>query len=262
MLSYTFMQHALIAGLFIATTAAFVGSFIVLRRYSLIAETVAHAALLGVAVALFTQSQPLYMSIIFALLSSWIIEWLRMRFNLYSDAILSIFLSGSLALAVLVISKAHTSGSSLFSYLFGSILSISSLELYLIAGVSSVSILLLALFRRQLYFVAFNEEIAKSSGLNVTFYNFLLISIASLMVALSLRIVGSLLIGALLVMPVLSALQFAFSFSKTILLALFISIVAVLTGLSLSYYYDLPSGAAIVVVLLIIFIISLLSRRD
>lgn len=262
MLSYTFMQYAFIAGLFIAVASAYVGSFIVLRRYSLIAESVAHAALLGVAVALFTHTKPLYISIIFALLSSWSIEWLRMRFNLYSDAVLSIFLSGSLALAVIAISKTEASGSSLFSYLFGSILSISSGELYLICISSAVSIALLTLFRRQLYFVAFNEEIAKSSGLNIAFYNFLLISIASLMVALSLRIVGSLLIGALLIMPVMSALQFSFSFSRTIVLALFIAIIGAISGLTLSYYFDLPSGASIVVVLLLLFILSLLSRRD
>ncbi len=261
MFEYQFMINAFLAGSIIAILAAISGSFVVLKRYSLLAESLAHSALVGVAIALLTDSSPLVVALIVTVLSAWVIEYLRSFYHIYSDAILAIFLSGSLALAIIIVSLSGSFNSSLFSYLFGSILSIDMTQVWILSGAGVISLALFALFYRELYFIAFDEEVAKSSGIKVVWLNFLLVTITAVIIALSIRIVGTLLIGALMVIPVVSALRFKQSFFKTVLLALLFALGSTLAGLSISYYLSLPSGAAIVACTLIVFIISLVVNR-
>ena len=258
---YDFMQRAFIAGMIVAVIASIGGSFVVLKRYSLIAETLAHSALVGVAIGLVAGVSPIAVAVGFALISAWSIEYLRSYFNIYSDSILAIFLSGSLALAILIVSLAGAFNTSLFGYLFGSILSVSTEELWVMGGAGMVALLLLLGFYKEFYFIAFDEEVAQVSGIKVVFFNFLLITIVAVIVALSIRVVGTLLIGALMVIPTVSALQYRKGFAVTIWLALCFSLVAVIAGMFLSYYFALPSGAIIVICILLIFIISLLLNR-
>ncbi len=258
---YDFMQRAFIAGMIIAVITSIGGSFVVLKRYSLITETLAHAALVGVAIGLVAGVSPVAVAVIAALVSAWCIEYLRSRFNIYSDSILAIFLSGSLALALLIVSMAGAFNTSLFSYLFGSILSVSTQELWIMGIAGSIALILLLGFYKEFYFIAFDEEVAQVSGLKVMLFNLLLMTIVAVIIALSIRVVGTLLIGALMVIPTVSALQFRQGFGMTMWLALLFSLVAVTVGMVLSYYFALPSGAVIVLVIILIFIISLLLNR-
>ncbi len=261
MLSYDFMIRAFLAGIIIAVLAAISGSFIVLRRYSMITETLAHSALVGVAVGVIAGASPLWMAVVAALLSAWAIEYLRSNFNLYSDSVLAIILSGSLALAVIIVSLAGAFNSSLFSYLFGSILSVTEEDLVIMSTFGVVALGLLGLFYKELYFIAYDEEVARTSGIKVDLLNFLLVSIVAIIIALSIRIVGTLLIGAMMVIPTVAALQFRQGFAKTIAIALLFSLLAVIVGMSSSYFFSLPSGATIVLALLFIFIFSLVVNR-
>ena len=261
MLSYDFMIRAFLAGIIIAILAAISGSFIVLRRYSMITETLAHSALVGVAVGVIAGASPLWMAVIAALISAWTIEYLRSSFNLYSDSVLAIILSGSLALAVIIVSLAGAFNSSLFSYLFGSILSVTQEDLVTMSVFGVIALTLLAAFYRELYFIAYDEEVARTSGIKVDMLNFLLVSIVAIIIALSIRIVGTLLIGAMMVIPTVAALQFKQGFAKTILLAILFSLLAVVVGMSSSYVFSLPSGATIVLTLLFVFIFSLIVNR-
>jgi len=261
MLSYDFMIRAFLAGIIIAVLAAISGSFIVLRQYSMITETLAHSALVGVAVGVIAGASPLWMAVVAALLSAWTIEYLRSSFDLYSDSVLAIILSGSLALAVIIVSLAGAFNSSLFSYLFGSILSVTQEDLITMSLFGVIALTLLAAFYRELYFIAYDEEVARTSGIKVDLLNFLLVSIVAIIIALSIRIVGTLLIGAMMVIPTVAALQFRQGFAKTMLLALLFSLLAVIVGMSTSYVFSLPSGATIVLTLLFIFIFSLIVNR-
>ena len=261
MLEYDFMQRAFIAGILISILAATSGTFVVLKRYSMIGETLAHASLVGVAVALVAKANPLWVAVVFSLLAAWLIEMLRKHFDLYSDAVLSILLSGSLALAVVIVSVGGGFNTSLFSYLFGSILAVTQEDLYTIFIVGSVALILLVVNAKKLYFMAFDEEVAQVSGIRVGWLNFLLVSIVAVIISLSIRVVGSLLIGALMVIPVSAALQFRVGFLKTMLLAIAFSIASVIGGMSVSYYFSLPSGATIVLFVIVLFIFSLLVRR-
>jgi len=261
MFEYEFMQRAFIAGLFIAVLASISGTFIVLKRYSLMSETLAHSALVGVAVGLVAGYNPLWVAVFVAILSAWLIEYLRSTFTLYSDAILSIILSGSLALAVIIVSLGGSFNNSLFSYLFGSILSVSYQDVFTIVSFGSFSLLLLLLFSKELYFISYDEEVAQTSGIKVKFLNFLLVTVVAIIIALSIRVVGSLLIGALMVIPTAAALQYRVGFRNTMLISLFFAVVSVVLGMSISYYFSLPSGATIVLIVISLFVISLVSNK-
>lgn len=255
--SYPFMQRAFAAGLIIAILAAISGSFIVLRRYSLLSETLAHVSLVGVSVGLLIGSNPLWMAILASLIASWMIEYLRSVHHLYSDSILAIFLSGSLALAIIIVSLAGSFNASLFSYLFGSILSVTNEDLVIMGIAGTAGMALLLLFFKELYFIAFDEEVARASGIRVALLNFMLVSVIAVIIALSIRVVGTLLIGALMVIPPVAAIRFGLGFFKTMLLSIAIALVSVIIGLSASFFFSLPSGAAIVLCLLVFFIVAL-----
>ena len=258
---YEFMQRAFIAGILIATLASISGTFIVLKRYSLMSETLAHSALVGVAVGLVAGYNPLWMAVIVAVMSAWLIEYLRSSFDIYSDAILSILLSGSLAIAIIIVSLGGAFNNSLFSYLFGSILSVSSEDVVTILIFGSISLALLVAFSRELYFIAYDEEVAKTSGIRVKFLNYLLVTVVAIIIALSIRVVGSLLIGALMVIPTVAALQYRVGFLHTVLISLFIALFSVIAGMTLSFYFSLPSGATIVLCVISIFILSLVINK-
>jgi len=261
MFDYDFMQRAFVAGLFIAVLASISGNFVVLRRYSLMSETLAHSALVGVAVGLVAGYNPLWVAVIVAVSSAWLIEYLRSTFSLYSDAILAIILSGSLAMAIIIVSLGGAFNNSLFSYLFGSILSVTNEDVITIVIVGSISLLFLLLFSKELYFIAYDEEVAQTSGIKVKFLNFLLVSVVAIIIALSIRVVGSLLIGALMVIPTVAALQYRVGFRNTMILSLLFALFSVIFGMTLSYHYSLPSGATIVLSVIVIFIISLVINR-
>ncbi|OHE06471.1 metal ABC transporter permease [Sulfurimonas sp. RIFOXYB12_FULL_35_9] len=258
MFEYDFMQRAFLAGIIIAILASISGTFVVLKRYSLIGETLAHSSLLGVAVGLIAGYNPLWAAVVFAVISAWIIEYLRSAFSLYSDAVLSILLSGSLAAAVIIVSLGGAFNNSLFSYLFGSILSVTYEDVVTIAIFGTLALGTLLFFSKELYFIAYDEEVAKVSGIKVKFLNFLLVSVVAIIIALSIRVVGSLLIGALMVIPTVSALQFRVGFLKSVVISLSIALFSVILGMTLSFHFSLPSGATIVLCVLGIFILSLI----
>jgi zinc transport system permease protein len=261
MLSYEFMQRALLAGMLIALLASISGTFVVLKRYSMISETLAHSALVGVAVGLVAGYNPLWIAVLVAILSAWLIEYLRSSFSLYSDAILAILLSGSLAIAVIIVSLGGAFNNSLFSYLFGSILSVTDEDVLTILFFGTLSLALLLAFAKELYFIAYDEEVAKTSGIKVKMLNFLLVTVVAVIIALSIRVVGSLLIGALMVIPTVSALQYRVGFSNTMFLSIAFALFSVVSGMTLSFYFSLPSGATIVICVLVIFVISLMANK-
>ena len=261
MFQYDFMQRAFLAGMIIAILASVSGTFVVLKRYSMISETLAHSALVGVAVGLVAGYNPLWMAVVVAIFSAWLIEYLRSSFSLYSDAILAILLSGSLAIAVIIVSLGGAFNNSLFSYLFGSILSVSSEDVITIFIFGTVSLALLLMFSKELYFIAYDEEVAKTSGIKVKLLNYLLVTVVAIIIALSIRVVGSLLIGALMVIPTVAALQYRVGFLPTMSISLFFAILSVISGMTLSFYFSLPSGATIVICVLVLFIMSLVMNK-
>lgn len=254
---FDFMIRAFAAGIVIAVVAPLIGTFLVVRRYSLMADTLAHVSLAGVAVGLLLNVQPLAIAILANVLASVGIEKLRERRRIFGESALAFFLSTSLALAVVLISAAKSFNADLFGVLFGSISTVSIIDLYLISVLSIAVIALTIAFYKELFFVSFDEELAQANGINARAFNLLTVIMAAIIIALSIRIIGILLIGALMVIPVMTAMQFARSFKQTVLFAVLFSLIAVVSGLFTSYYINLASGGTIVIISALIFLVSL-----
>lgn len=255
-LHYSFILRGLAAGVIISLVAPLIGIFLVLRRYSLIADTLSHVSLAGVALGLLLKFNPLISAILAALLSSLAIEKLRISKKVYGESALAIFLSGSLALAIVILSLAHGFNVDLFNYLFGSIVTVKESDVIVITIVALFITLLVVAFFKELVYVTFDEEAARVSGINTYFIDLLLISLAALAVSFSIPIIGVLLISALVVVPVLSALQFKLGFKATIIWAEVISVTSVISGIFISYYLNLSSGGTIVLLTLLIFFLT------
>lgn len=251
------MIRAFEAGVIIAIVAPLIGIFLVLRRYSLIADTLSHVSLAGVAIGLLLKINPLITAVIASVLSSIAIERLRISKKVFGESALSIFLSGSLAIAIVLISLAHGFGTDLFSYLFGSITTVKQTDIYIIGILGILVLMAVIAFYKELVYVTVDEEAAKVSGIPTKLINILLIVLSAFTVALAIPIVGVLLISALIVIPVVTALQFRQSFKKTILIAEAISLFSVLSGIVLSFYLNLSTGGTIVLIGIAIFISTL-----
>jgi zinc transport system permease protein len=257
---YSFMIRGFEAGIIIAVIAPLIGIFLVLRRYSLIADTLSHVSLAGIALGLLLKINPLITAIIAAVVSSIAIERLRISKRIFGESALSIFLSGSLALAIVLISLAHGFGVDLFSYLFGSITTVKQIDVYIIASLGILVIAAIIAFYKELVYVTVDEEAAKVSGIPTKFINILLIILAAFTISLAIPIVGVLLIAALIVIPVVTALQMKRSFKQTILIAEIISVFAVISGIIASFYLNLSPGGTIVLITIAIFILTFLFK--
>jgi len=258
---YDFLLRAFAAGIIIAVIAPMIGIFLVVRRYSLLADTLAHVSLAGAAVGILTKNQPALTAMLFSVLSAFGIERLSGAKKIFGESALALFLWGGLAGAVVIIGLAKGFNVNLFGYLFGSITTVSAGDLYLVAILGAVILFITSACYKEFFFISFDEELAEVSGVNTRALNLTLLIMAAVTVSLSMRIVGVLLIGALMVIPVITAMQFNRSFRQTLFLSVFISLLSVIAGLFLSYYLDLASGGTIVLTALTIFLISLFISR-
>lgn len=259
---YHFMIRAFEAGSIVAIIAPIVGLFLILRRYSLFADTLAHVSLLGVAVAALTNTQPVLMAMIFAVLGATGIEQLNAKRKIYGESILALFLSGSLALATVLLSLARGFNANLLSFLFGSITTVQQSDLYLIGGLGIVVLATIYLVYKELFYISFDEEAAQISGLPVKAINLTLMILAAVTVSLAIRIVGVLLISALMVIPGITAMQYKQNFRRTLALSVIFSLLSVVSGLFLSFYLGLASGGVIVMIAMIFFGLSYVLKKQ
>jgi zinc transport system permease protein len=258
---YDFMVRAFIAGIIIGIVAPVIGVFLVVKGYSLLADTLSHVSLVGVATGMLFGFNPVVGALIASTIAAFGMERLRESRKIFGESVLALFLSGSFAVAVVLLGLSHGLSVDLFAYLFGSITTVSTGDLWIIGIFGLVVILTTVWLFKRFFLVSYDEELAKASGLPVTLLNIMLMILAAITVALSMRVVGILLVGALMVIPVLSAIQFGRSFLKTTLLALILSLIAVFTGLFASFYLNLPSGGTIVIFCLVLFTLILVFNR-
>ncbi len=245
-LQYGFMQRALLAGAMIGTIAPVIGVFLVLRRLSLIADTLAHVALAGVAVGLLLGTYPVAGALAAALLGAIGIERLRTAGRLSGETALAIFLSGGLAVAVVVIGLAGGFNVGLFTYLFGAITAVQPRDLWVILILGLVVLGAVAVLYKELFAITFDEEGARVQGLPVEGLNLLLTVLVAVTVVVAMRIVGILLTSALIVIPAVTALRLARNFRSALGMAVACSLVTVLAGITASFYLDIPASGAIV----------------
>jgi zinc transport system permease protein len=247
-LSYAFMQKALIAGVAVGIICSFMGTFLVLRRYSLFGDGIAHVAFGGISVGLFLGVFPLWTAFIVSILGGLGLQKLRQSTKISGDAAVAVVLSSGFAVGVILVSASGGFSVDLFSFLFGSILLISDEDLIMILTISTGVIATLILLQKQFLHLTFNEEQAKLGGLQTTLLNYAFVILAAITVVTSFRLVGMLLISALVVIPNITAMMYGKGFKKTVGISLGISVFSVISGILVSYFFNVAASGTIVII--------------
>ncbi len=260
-LEFGFMQRAFAVGAVTAVICPLIGVFLVPRRLSLIADTLAHVALAGVAVGLLLGASPILGALVVTVVGALGMERLRARGALQGDAALAVFLSGGFAFAVVLISLAQGFNADLFAILFGSILTVSPADVWLILALGAVVVTTVMLCYRRLFAITLHEDLARTSGVPVTALNFALTVLTALTTVVAMRMVGVLLVSAMIVIPTLTGFAIGTSFRRATGIAILMALASVAVGLTAAYYFRLAAGGAIVLTALCIFAAASLLRR-
>ena len=256
LLSLEFMQRAIIAALLTGLAAPAIGIFIVQRRQALIGDGIGHVALTGVGLGLLTGGSPVIAAVLVATAGAVVMELLRQYRKTTADVALAILFYGGIAGGVLITSLSGNTAATLNTYLFGSITTVSTADLWVVVGLTFVVLLCVFGFARQLFALCQDEEFARVAGIPVRAYGILLAVLTAVTVTLSMRTVGLLLVSALMVVPVAAAQQLSRAFRVTFVIAVLIGVFAASVGVVLSYYVDVPSGPSIVLLAIALFALS------
>ena len=240
------MHRALISGVAIAILCSVIGLFLVLRRYSLFGDAIAHSSFGGIALGLMAGVYPLWTAYGVSLVSALIITKIKEKYDISGDAAIAVLLSSGIAVGLVIISISGGFTIDIFSFLFGSILLVSVNETILILSLTGIILIVVLLLYRQLLYSTFNEEQAKVSGIPVEKINYLIVFMAGLTVVTSIQLVGVLLISALFVIPNVTAIMYGKGFKQTAILSMSFSIFSVVTGILISYIFDITPAGTIV----------------
>jgi zinc transport system permease protein len=246
MLSLPFFQRALIGGILVTVTLSLLSFFVVLRRLAFMGAGISHSALAGVAIGLVFGMNTTLTATVFCAIIALLVGYISRRGRVREDVAIGITFSGTMALGVTLIAVSGKYMSNLFSYLFGSILTITTGDIVLMAFYCLATVALIALFFKHLLLISFNESIARVSGLPVDFLHYLLLVLIAMVIVASIKLVGIVLVSALLVLPAATARQIKGEYRPILLVSILVGLISLFTGLALSYTFDLPSGATIV----------------
>jgi zinc transport system permease protein len=260
-LQYSFIQKAFLAGSFIALTCSALGLFLVLRKMSLIGDGLSHVSFGAIAIGLFFGFYPFYIAIPLVMLASVLILKISQKAKVYGDAAIGIVSAFGIASGVTLASLSNGFNVDLFSYLFGNILSINQTELIVSILLSIIILFIIFFFYWDLFSATFDEEYAKTTGIKTNRINTLLTLLTAVTVVLSIKMVGIMLVSALLILPAVSALQIAKGFKMAIIVSGIVALISVILGIILSFIFDLPTGATIVLLNIFIFIISFIVKK-
>ncbi|MBA4550019.1 metal ABC transporter permease [Thermoactinomyces intermedius] len=268
-LQYEWMQNAFYAGIIIGFISPLVGVFLVVRRMSLIADALSHITLSGVAAGMLLQKElplfyavnPLYVGMAFAVTGSVLVEQIRRLYKSFEEIAIPILLSGGIGLGVVLISAADGFNVDIAGYLFGNILAVTREELGFMAAIGGIVVLFILIFYKEMFALAFDEEHAVLTGIPRKTLHFLFLVIVALVITASIRVVGILLVSALMTLPVAAGLQLAKSFKQALFWSVLFSELAVFSGLVSAYYLDWASGGTIVLVSLIIWLFILCFKK-
>ena len=254
-LKYGFMQRALLS-IIISVICPMIGMFLVLRRMSLVG-TAGPCALAGVAASFLTGTYPMAGSLLFTTLAALGIEKLRKSYGEYAELSIAIILSGGIGLAVVLISLARNINIDLMGYLFGSLTTIVREDVYLMVPLGVFIFGTILYLYKPLFHIAFDEEAARIAGVPVERINFFFTILIALTITISMRVVGILLVSSLMVLPVAAAMQLEQDFKRTMLYAIGLAALAVISGITLSYYFELAPGGTIVLISVLILVLIL-----
>ena len=255
MLSYPFLVRALTVGLLVALCASLLGVSLVLKRFSMIGDGLSHVGFGSLAIASVTGIAPLYLAIPVCISASFLLLRMSESTRIKGDAAIAMLSAGALAIGVMVVSMTTGMNTDVYNYMFGSILSLSASDATLSIVLSSIVLVLFVLFYPRLFAVTFDESFSRATGIPTRAYNAALATLASITVVLGMRMMGALLISSLIIFPVLTAMRVGKRYLTVTLLSAAVSIAGFLIGMVVSYVYEAPSGASIVCVNIVLFVL-------
>jgi zinc transport system permease protein len=258
---YGFLQRAFLAGIFIAIACALLGVFLILRKDAMIGHGLAHVTFAGVALGIFLNVMPLASALVIAVVASLLIMKLKVKAGLHGDTAIAIFSSVGFALGIMLVTLSHSFNVDLFSYLFGEILAIEMSEVIFSIVLAFVVVVLVVLNYHKFMYMTFDRESAKVSGIRVERLDGLLTVLTAVTVVLGMKVVGILLVSALVVIPAAAGLQIASSFKQAIILSVFVSVTSIVLGLFLAFLLDLPASGSIVLLSFFIFGVLFVFRQ-
>jgi zinc transport system permease protein len=261
LLQYGFMQKALLTGVVIAIACSLLGVFLVLRRYALIGDGLAHVAFGGVASGILFGIAPFLSALLFSLIGSIGILRIKEKASVHGDSAIGIVSHASLGIGIFILSIANGFNVDILSYLFGSILAIKTSEVMLSVALAALVIGLIVVFYNELFASTFDENAAKTFGIRTGFLNTMLIMLTAITVVSSMRVVGLMLASSLIILPASTALQFRLSFKKTLFISALIGVLTVVLGLFISYAFDFAVSGTIVLVNAALFLASYLVQK-
>lgn len=258
LLTYDFMQRSLLAAALVGGLCSAIGVFVVLRGLAFVGAGTSHAAFAGVALGYLMGWPPLGLALIFGLATVWVTGWMEERGRMKLDVSIGILYTTTMALAILFIGLMKTYNAEVYGYLFGSVLSVTRDELHIIAGLSVLVLGLLLLFAKELYFIAFDQEMAEASGIPARRIFFLLLTLVALTVVVALKTVGAILVFAMILIPASTAYQMTHSLRMLTWYSILIGVTTAVTGVLISSAWDIPSGPAIVLLATSLFFVAVL----
>lgn len=266
MISYPFMVRALLVGLLISLCASLLGVSLVLKRYSMIGDGLSHVGFGAMAIAMALGASPLWISIPIVLLFAFLLLRLSENSKIKGDAAIALISSSALAIGVMIVSLTAGMNTDVCNFMFGSILSLTVFDAYISVAISIAVVAVFILFYPRIFAITFDETFAKATGTNVNTLKIMLASLTAIVIVLGMRMMGALLISSLILFPALSSMRLFHSFKKVTICSAIISVVSFITGMIISYQYELPTGASVVCVNLVVFLlfwaIAFIRRRS
>ncbi|MHA1279042.1 MAG: metal ABC transporter permease [Candidatus Helarchaeota archaeon] len=258
--TYLFVQKAMIAGILIGLMGAIIGVFILLRGLVFFGEAIAHSAFAGAGLSILLGiANPIGLIVVFGVGSALGIEYVNKKKVMRDEIILGIFFTAMMSLAILflnIASAGYWAVVDINSLIFGNILIISTESFITMIIVSLFVLFILLIYKKELHAITYDPQFAEISGINVTMINYIFIILIALVVSVSLKAIGAVLVFAMLITPAAAALQYSFKLNRVILIAITFSVISTFFGVILSFYFNLASGASIVMIASLIFLIS------
>ncbi|MDR3244757.1 MAG: metal ABC transporter permease [Elusimicrobiota bacterium] len=265
MFSYAFLARAVIVGLLVSICASLLGVSLVLKRYSMIGDGLSHTGFGSLAIASALNLAPLLVSIPIVVLSAFVLLRVSENSKIKGDASIALMSTSAMAIGVIVISMTKGLTIDVCNYLFGSILAMTIMDVYLSIVLSFIVIILFIVFYNKIFAVTFDENFARATGVKAGFYNMLIAVLTAVTITLGMRMMGALLISSLIIFPALTSMRLCKTFKSVIISSAIISIVCFFMGVVISYVYASPTGASIVIVNIFMFaafcLAALLKRR-